>query len=83
MLSARSRIRNLLIAQSDRYVNSLHNFKEMSVRQVLRMRIIINLEDIKEQGWHSWLVRGLGTREPEFDPRISHPCFDFFPFSVA
>ena len=35
------------------------------------------------QEWHSWLVRGLGARGPEFDPRISHPCFDFFPFSVA
>ena len=37
----------------------------------------------KEQGWHSWLVRGLGARGPEFDSRISHPCFDFFPFRVA
>ena len=34
-------------------------------------------------GWHSWLVRGLGARGPEFVPRVSHPCFDFFPFSVA
>ena len=21
--------------------------------------------------------------DPEFDPRISHPCFDFFPFSLS
>ena len=40
-------------------------------------------EEEEEQGWHSWLVRGLGARGPEFDPRISHPCFNFFPFSVA
>ena len=25
----------------------------------------------------------LGTGGPEFEPRISHPCFDFFPFRVA
>ena len=37
----------------------------------------------EEQGWHSRLVRGLGARGPEFDSRISHPCFDFFPFRVA
>ena len=37
----------------------------------------------KEQGWHSRLVRDLGARGPEFDSRISHPCFDFFPFRVA
>ena len=37
----------------------------------------------KEQGWHSRLVCGLGARGPEFDSRISHPCFDFFPFRVA
>ena len=36
-----------------------------------------------EQGWHSRLVRGLGARGPEFDSRISHPCFNFFPFRVA
>ena len=29
------------------------------------------------------LVRGLGARGLEFDSRISHPCFDFFPFRVA
>ena len=37
-------------------------------------------------GWrtdHSRLVRGLGARGPEFDSRISHPCFDSFPFRVA
>ena len=37
----------------------------------------------EEQGWHSRLVRGLGARGPEFDSRISHPCFDSFPFRVA
>ena len=31
----------------------------------------------------SVIVRGLGARDPEFDSRISHPCFDFFPFCVA
>ena len=41
------------------------------------------LYHFKEQGWHSGLVRGLGARGPEFDSRISHPCFDFFPFCVA
>ena len=44
------------------------------------MHIILVVE---EQGWHSRLVRGLGATGPEFDPWISHPCFDFFPFSVA
>ena len=34
-----------------------------------------------EHGWHSRLVRGLGAEGPEIDPRTSHPCFDFFPFS--
>ena len=29
------------------------------------------------------LVRGLGARGPEFDSRMSHPCFNFFPFCVA
>ena len=38
---------------------------------------------MKERGWHSRLVRGLRARGPEFDSRISHPCFDFFPFCVA
>ena len=38
---------------------------------------------LKEQGWHSRLVRGFGARGPEFDSRISHLCFDFFPFRVA
>ena len=28
-------------------------------------------------------MRGLGARGPEFDSRISHPCFDSFPFRVA
>ena len=28
-------------------------------------------------------VRGLGARGPEFDSRISHPFFDFFPFLVT
>ena len=37
----------------------------------------------QEQGLHSRLVRGLGARGPEFDSRISHPCFDSFPFRVA
>ena len=37
----------------------------------------------REQGWHSRFVRGLGARGPEFDSRISHPCFDFFRFRVA
>ena len=37
----------------------------------------------KERGWHSRLVRGHGARGPELDSRISHPCFDFFPFRVA
>ena len=37
----------------------------------------------EERGWHSRLVRGHGARGPEFDSRISHPCFDFFPFRVA
>ena len=41
------------------------------------------LELFEERGWHSRLVRGLGARGPEFDSRISHPCFDFFPFCVA
>ena len=36
-----------------------------------------------EQGWHSRLVHGIGARGPEFDSRISHPCFHFFPFCVA
>ena len=38
---------------------------------------------LTERGWHSRLVRGLRARGPEFDSRISHPCFDFFPFCVA
>ena len=37
----------------------------------------------KEQGWHSRLVRDLGAIGPDFDSRISRPCFDFFPYSVA
>ena len=37
----------------------------------------------QEQGWHSRLVRDLGARGLEFDSRISHPCFAFFPFRVA
>ena len=37
----------------------------------------------EERGWHSRLVRGLRARGPEFESRISHPCFDFFPFCVA
>ena len=37
----------------------------------------------EERGWHSRLVSGHGARGPEFDSRISHPCFDFFPFRVA
>ena len=37
-------------------------------------------EAMKERGWHSRLVRDLRARGPEFDSRISHPCFDFFPF---
>ena len=28
-------------------------------------------------------MRGLGARGPQFDSRISHPFFDFFPVSVA
>ena len=28
-------------------------------------------------------MRGLGARGPKLDPRISHPCFDFFPIRVA
>ena len=36
-----------------------------------------------KQGWHSRLVHGLGGRGPEFDSRLSHPCFDFFPLRVA
>ena len=47
------------------------------------MRPIQPVHDYKEQGWHSRLVRALGARGAEFDPRISHACFDFFPFSVA
>ena len=43
----------------------------------------IKTATFKEQGWHSRLVRGLGARGLEFDSRISHPCFDFFPFRVA
>ena len=34
----------------------------------------------REQEWH---VRSLSARGLEFDSRISHPCFDFFPFFVA
>ena len=41
------------------------------------------IRSTEEQGWHSRLVRGLGARGPEFDSRISHPCFDSFPFRVA
>ena len=37
----------------------------------------------EERGWHSRLVRDLGASGPEFDFRISHPRFDFFPFCVA
>ena len=45
---------------------------------------LLSLISVKEeQGWHSRLVRGLGARVPEFDSRISHPYFDFFPFRVA
>ena len=29
------------------------------------------------------LVGGLGARGPEFDSRISHPCFDSFPFPCS
>ena len=28
-------------------------------------------------------MRGLRAGGLKFDPRISHPCFDFFPFCVA
>ena len=34
---------DLLTTRSGQYVNSPHNFNEMSVRQVLRMKIIISL----------------------------------------
>ena len=34
---------NPLTSGSNKYVNSLHSFNEMSVRQVLRMKIIITL----------------------------------------
>ena len=37
----------------------------------------------KEQRWHSRFVHGLYAGGPEFDPWISHPCYDFFPFCVA
>ena len=50
---------------------------------VNQSKLEIIKEQVKEQGWHSRLVRGLGATVPEFDPRISHPCFDFFLFSVA
>ena len=29
------------------------------------------------------VMHGLGARDSEFDSRIWHPYFDFFPFSVA
>ena len=39
---------------------------------------------VKEQGWHSWLVRSLRCeRSLVQSPVTSHPCFDFFPFHVA
>ena len=48
----------------------------------------LSLSDLRSvalcwQGWHSRLVHGLGARGPDFDSRISRPCFDFFPFSAA
>ena len=45
--------------------------------------VLKNVSLFNKQGWHSRLVRGIGARGPEFDSRISHPCFDFFPFRVA
>ena len=36
----------LRLNRSDEHVNSLHNFNEMSVRQVMRMKIIISSSDV-------------------------------------
>ena len=48
----------------------------------------LSLSDLRSlalccQRWHSRLVRGLSARGPDFDSRISSPCFDFFHFSAA
>ena len=51
--------------------------------QKVRITYLRFLAALKEEGWHSRLVRGLGTRGPEFNPLLLHPCFDFFHFSVA
>ena len=32
--------------------------------------------------WHSWLVRALGARGPEFNSWTSHPCFDFLAWLI-
>ena len=40
------RVCNPLIPRSDQPVNSPHNFNEMPVRHVLRMKIIISLSDV-------------------------------------
>ena len=62
--------------------------KKLNKRASSRKTIAsFNSADIVElqfnTGWHSRLVRGLYARGPEFDSRISHPCFDLFPFRVA
>ena len=38
--------------------------KEWKIRNCLEIAM-------KEQGWNSWLVRGLGARGPEFDSRMA------------
>ena len=56
---------------------------EMRQPELVNYIAVADVKLLKERGWHSRLVRGLRARGSEFDSRISHPCFDLFPFCVA
>ena len=63
--------------------NSYRRCAFCSLVEVCKINRVLRSKISKEQGWHSRLVHRLGARGPEFDSRISHPCFDFFPFSAC
>jgi len=69
-----------------------HNFNVISLEigaastssVKLKVLIILISISVKQQGWHSWLMRGIRWETSRARFLVtSHPCFDFFLYSVA